>query len=455
MGLTYSTFLRTCDRLDIGNITDVNQVISCKTDGTLIGLPSNSSSPTDIYLFEFKLGSVYKGEEIIKGVQKIFISEFNSPIIQHPQTIINSNGIKYEYFIYKMVISQLLHHNINPHFVKFLGGSLDINYNQLLQYLILSTGISNPAQIENNFRRNLIYMLEGLQGRPAITDNNISYAIRNSSRIVQDRSTPNNYKYGFILTEALSIKNINTFVEYTNMPIEDTITFDNLINCIHTPSENTVYMNACVNILFQIATACYALFLSGTSHNDLHAGNILIKKIPERVNLYYIEGKMYKLKTTYTALIFDYDRSYNTGFTNEILNTLSPSFNQTNDLIEQRDFVKIACYALKNFNIAERNYMISILTNDIVTRTLLNDRYNDPSCFLRGRPYTDNPATDFIKPAQYRKINNLPIIIEKIGSHMSKYSDPVTHVYITDSRCFKNHQIDNNSILKIAQTIPI
>jgi len=44
-------------------------------------------------------------------------------------------------------------------------------------------------------------------------------------------------------------------------------------------------------ILFQLAVACYALFLSRTTHNDLHDGNVILVE-NEAVITYDIEGKI-------------------------------------------------------------------------------------------------------------------------------------------------------------------
>lgn len=454
MGTTYSTFFNSCDRLDIDNIVDdVNRVISCKDPKTLIGLPSNSASPTDIYLFNFKPVTTYKGEDLKKGIQKIFISDVNYPATISKNLSIQSNSIKYEYYIYKMVTSKILYHNINPHFVKFLGGSLNISYQQLKDYLIDSSRLS-PSVLETNFKRNLLYILNSLINRPAITDSVLPPGI---SPVDINNINPNSYKYGFILTEALDVKSINTFTDYQNMNNGDTITFQKLIDLkdtITTTIDHSEWLHHCIKILFQIATACYSLFLTGTTHNDLHCGNILIKKIPERVNLYYIDGKIYKYKTTYTALIYDYDRSYNIGFNNDILDKLSPSYNATNDLIEQRDFVKCVCYIFKKFNTSEQNTMLNCLSSDIPTQQLISNRYKDPSCFLRGYPYTNNPVTDFLKPVHYNKMYSLPKIIDQIASTLQQETVlESTHVYISDNRCFQNYQIDNNMILKIAQSI--
>jgi hypothetical protein len=96
---------------------------------------------------------------------------------------------------------------------------------------------------------------------------------------------------------------------------------------------------------FQITSACYALFLSGVNHNDLHAGNVIIKKIKPCVNEYNVNGNRWQIFTDFTVLLYDFDRAYCYDYEN-MLNRGTNS-NVKNSLNKSKDLAKIFYYLFK------------------------------------------------------------------------------------------------------------
>ena len=143
MGNTVSNqFYRNCQNMNYQNIIDINGAIQCATN--LRGLPSNSASPSDLLRFQFPSvpQSHYNGEIINGGFQKIFISNLEQlnidfPVYVRPNSIVTltTNALYYEYYVYMEKIRNLLEKNVNPHFIKVLGGVRDTPFENLFRYM--------------------------------------------------------------------------------------------------------------------------------------------------------------------------------------------------------------------------------------------------------------------------------------------------------------------------------
>ena len=153
MGNTLQQFYNSCNRLNLQNITDVNTIVNCAKNGTLRSVVSQSVSPSEKYVFDFVDDAHYDGHKIKHGFQKLFIS--SSSNVSNPVY----NSLIYEYYVNSLIIKPLTDFSVNPHFVKFLGGKLNVSFDNVVYYLSHKTGLS-INEVAYNFSRNINYLIE-------------------------------------------------------------------------------------------------------------------------------------------------------------------------------------------------------------------------------------------------------------------------------------------------------
>lgn len=370
-------------------LTNVNDVLNCVIPNSLIGLPSDSASPSDTCLISFNPNTKLNELKLSKGFIKYYVTDTSGIPIQYINEI---NALKYETVIYKWV-RRLTTYGVNGHFVKVLGGADGINFDTMSKFLSTYSGMSQK-DIDRNLYRNSNFMTFALSSaRPAITENKVYKPLPLSEDKVHK------FKYAFILTEGLTIDKL----PYNN-PTKETEITDNLHklynlsigSCLRfhdmiainthfqrilgfTPNPSLehaekTFHTYLISVLFQACTACYSLYINGIAHNDLHSGNVLVRKIPYTLLKYNVieTGKTYFVFSHFFAKIFDWDRSFsiNVGKNNILNSPVLFKANQTNDLIEQRDFIKLLCYLYKSFYV--QNGSKVQLTNIFITKKLLN-----------------------------------------------------------------------------------
>ena len=212
------------------------------------------------------------------------------------------------------------------------------------------------------------------------------------------------------------------------------------------------------SILFQVATACYALFLSNTAHNDLHPNNIMIKKIRNTVNAYNIDGMLYKQRTNIMPLLFDWDRSYVKGFANPALTPALHYANQTNELIEQRDFVKLCCFVYQFLGENERELLLNLLCKNDQGIQMLKQRYIDANCSLIKITDEEEEEINYNQPAiaseEFENIRSLPDIIQRLNMFNVNFTNlEPDNLYICSPGVFNNGFVDEKNVLKIARAM--
>lgn len=374
---------------DEKKLTNVNDVLNCVMPNSLIGLRSDSASPSDICIIKFNTGTKMNGLPLTKGFIKYYVTDTSGIPIQYINEI---KALKYETVIYQWV-KQLIKNGVNGHFVKVLGGADGINFDKMSRFISTYSGMSQ-TDIDRNLYRNSNFMTFALPTvRPSITDNKVY------SPLPLTEDQVHNFEYAFVLTEGLTIEklpfsppsnetqvmdNLQSFYDLTLgtcMRFYDMITINTYLqkilgfhpNPVLEHSEN-IFHTYLISVLFQASTACYSLFLNGITHNDLHSGNVLVRKIPYTLITYNVQetGKTYFVFAHFFAKLFDWDRSFsNKVGRNPSLN--SPAMfkaNQTNDLIQQRDFIKLLCYFYKSFYISDGK--TTHLTNIFLTKKLLS-----------------------------------------------------------------------------------
>jgi len=313
-----------------------NFVLSCVMNGSLIGLPSNSASPTDQWLVKFQPDTLYTYENtslnITDGFMKVFIT---SPLLNNYKSSIDTlAALRQEIKIYKS-IQTIMQNQINGHFVRYLISvdesetlTVDNLYNFLYEKINRNKVRENlgidkkdeivkkdeiDSKISDNFWRNIAcifasmnteYFLrlgtpesklisELIGSRPAIQNNLSSYdgLIEYMKILSFDRSyLKQNIRFGFIVTESVKIDESKSFYD---LPANYSRTLENLINELiaHAKNGHLDEVKELIKIILtaylQVATACYSLFVNGISHNDLHTGNIWVKTLDKNEQIYY------------------------------------------------------------------------------------------------------------------------------------------------------------------------
>lgn len=345
---------------------DINEIVSCVENGTLRGIPADSASPTDVYIFKFRPNTFYGIEPVQHGFMKIFVS---NPVKFYRDFEEEIEALNYEIKVYERT-KKLIDNNVIGHFVKYFT-----SLNQPTKFSNLNNFISEKANISigdarKNLKRNTIFMIknQGINQRPSITDNTRVVTQPN----VFSLSEQHDVRYKFILTEAvvpyvpyynpISSTLITQIQDFRNtMSVNSSIKLSYIndflgkIRCYTNINECKFLLNTLLEIYFQLAVTTYAMYLNGFVHNDLHDGNIWIKRI-NSTNIKYTlrdvsESPFYTLKSCNNfSMLYDYDRSYIINKDNPLLasSIYLEEYNQTNELIQQRDFVKILCYLLKN-----------------------------------------------------------------------------------------------------------
>ena len=476
---TSSNFYSNCENLNVANITDINGIVSCANN--LKGQKSDSASPSDLLLFDFKINTNYEGENITKGFQKIFISNYDELISRYNIEMSNNNKIDisdhkkkidilfYEYYVYLNKIKNLLDRNVNPHFVKVIGGKLDVNYNNMKKYILDKVDIDTSIKLNRNdiikfnFTNNFISMSHSLL-RDSLTENidrkiikDVNYfIIKDNKYSPTDLYTKmyniiENVKYGFIMTEGIDLINIFNFKQFIEMPLYKGIALKKFV-ILTNKSDNYLYY-----FCFQLVSACYALFLTGINHNDMHFGNILIKKVKPHINEYHINDKVYKILIDYKIIIYDFDRAYCESY-NESKKYeniyLSDYKNHLiyNNLFLFKDIFKIFMHLYHVTNDINKKKLLSIISK--------NYHVNE----LKKLFNTKNESGDinywietYITKAQLSEdnYNSIDFILEKLFLEFKDFNKERlskedqnslnTHIYVCNPLMFsKGNILDNN-----------
>ena len=373
------------------------------------GLQSNSSSPTDTWIVNFKDDITYDYKNLKTAFLKIFIDPdklFNN---------VESLALKYELNIYKFIINNIIKYKICPNFVKYLAIGEKCSYSDLLK--ILTNNLYDPLGVRvldidectKNLNRNLYYIFNELKNRPAIQNNSLK-----SYSSFSDKT----YEYNIILTE--------------NM--EDSMTLNKWLNNY---SNKPAYDLEFFNIIFQIAVACYVMSLSKLVHNDLHSSNIFIKDLGvETTFIYNINSKEFVIKTRYQPLIYDFDRGYveKLGKNPLLTYNLCNKNSQCNIFIENKDIIKIFCYVYKYVRNSTKDIILKLLSDTYEYRENIKNTYDLKSskdglkyCFLQYLDDFDYNEKS-IPIEWYSNFNNNMNIISNIANYIPIYTTDLVDI---------------------------
>jgi hypothetical protein len=328
-----------CPGLDPGQLS--KKIKSVK------GKSSNSSSLTDIYILRLDDGrDVY---------MKVFSMSDN----------IGHMNLKYEFFVYLLKVKYLS--LVSPNFVTPIAGKIYCNSDEIIDYLDgrvkdkTSKNILSRDELLYRFYRNLTITNiseSGVKKRPSIQDE----LFRNL--------------YGYIVTGPSFKDNYTT------------------IESLESFTQGNLYKSNVMEIVTQLAVACYCMNSVQLVHNDLHAGNVLVYTYNKPINIQYsLDSVKINISTKYVIKIFDFDRS---NMDCAIISDCSNQFNskmvdsgQDKIINSMKDFVKTICYLpessrfKKSDLILKDNRYLHIYSNMI-----------DKDCFYKRKSFTDKQWSD-------------------------------------------------------------
>jgi hypothetical protein len=408
---------------DLSERTDVCKIYNCVDK--VEGIRSNSVSPTDTWIINFKKGTQYDKQNLQYGFFKVFLNSFTVSTLSKPYSNVLPRiiGLEYEILVYKNIIKPLINYNVCPNFVRYLASGNNCTYNDLFNMLNKNTGLS-AEKIKECLNRNINCMKKDCGKRFAIN----KYVPRSYFRsdiadlYIDTTEIPNSYKFNIILNERLPLKSVTLDAWLvTNKDIE-----------------NIWY------ILFQICAACYSMSLCKMTHNDLHLGNIFIEERDDIEKIVYIiNNKKYILYTRYKVFIFDFDRSYCQNLGDNIINPINNIF------IDNIDIIEVLCEVSNYIDNSMYKCKIANAICKSVNQAEYISKKGIKRCFLREN---------------YNNYNSSIQILENIGSYLPDITlkrKVIMYVYVCNSEAFSdgffNYEIQKKiytETLKIIDIIP-
>lgn len=313
---------------NLNALSDVCDVASCISK--VVGLASGSASPSDTWLLTLKPGANYDGFPLTRAFLKFHINYRSLealPDVDLDRDLLTLYGLEYEIKIYRDIIKPMIDRGICPNFLLFLGAGQNCALGDLMDMLMANippraTAAQRDQQLkkyEDRFERNITYMANQLEKRPSITTDE-------KLNLTKQRISPSlDWRFNLLLTHQIKAEELFDF-------------FD-------THKENSAELWI---VLFQVAAACYAMSLAHLTHNDLHIGNIWVKKLSAERNLLYVYGGVYyQLQNVrHKSIVFDFDRSHSDllGRNELIVGNTCHNYAQCNEFIPNKDVIKMFYY---------------------------------------------------------------------------------------------------------------
>ena len=388
-------------RRAINDITNKN-LCNIQSDVYRIeGIASNSASPTDSWILYFKNNVISENKIVTTAFMKIYINPEYYKRVSDNRTNPNYEydlyalyALDYETRVYRDVIKPLIIKNICPNFVKYINSAINCTYKNLLEFLTdgklrNNNIVINNNQCNKNLNRNISYMYNQLQNRPAVQDNLPNYPFK---------EIYNTSRFNIILNETINKPYLS---------IERWLKTGRNIDSIEF-----------WNILFQICYGCYCMSLSRMNHNDLHSQNVYIEDLGKNIEIIYIINKVpIIINSRYKVKIYDFDRGFVERLGNNMINEYNcGSVSQCNEFFENKDIIKILCYVnrILHSGSLKQNNLLNLFSNNREKIRELLGVYNTDNCFLQNPRYNNISA-----PASfYTGLYNTSQILNNIISHL-------------------------------------
>jgi hypothetical protein len=250
------------------------------------GRASDSASATDTWVCELKPGTTFNDRVISSTFMKIGINPASMPkppkhspkATEFLDRIEAATGLMYEFQVYHSVVTPILDANICPNFLRSYLVSYNCQYDDLLETLKIGLVKHkiNPDLAYKHLNRNISYMYDGKDNRPAIQSNKglvAAYPLPSLRYMVLTTEFTNVTDYWVWLGQGHSLESRRT-------------------------------------VLLQIAIALYVMSKSKLMHNDLRAPNIFVQKLPKAESWVYAinDYEAIGLHTQYLVELYDFDR---------------------------------------------------------------------------------------------------------------------------------------------------
>lgn len=381
------------------------------------GLKSNSASPTDTWILSLNEDLTTPMKTKIRNLfMKLYISPRSLYAYKHikgiDDRILNLTALNYEIQVYYLVRNLVLG-KVSPCFVIILTNGDNCSFKNIMDILSIQ---SIP---EKNFVRNISYTISGENNRPSINDNKYKFVDNATEAIIKSSA------YNIIVTEPISADNLFDWMDSRKYNQKDLW-----------------------KILFQVSVATYSLFLANINHNDLHAGNVFIVDLGKEEMYYYrVNGTDYTLKTRYLAKLYDFDRAYFKGVKNDLLEGWScDEYSQCNNLVENRDFIKLMCYVYNDLSVL-KDKILALIAPNIKSREILDNTYNVKRCFLQTE---DRGKLISLPTRVYKEFYTMTEIINTLFSYINETFSPMeikSQLKVENIYCCMPEFFNSNGIL--------
>lgn len=258
---------------------------------SVTGLPASSASLSDMYILKCKPNVKFSGKPVSHLFVKLSVSASSlTPAvlaILEPHLLSRQGfaGSKTELLFKRLayaqmeasayeVVKKIYYSHMCPFFVRVYGVGFDCTYGQILKLL---------DTVSHNFERNLWYMLTNVSQRPAIHEDT-----KEDDTLFKSLDPDHVLRFNLLLLQYVqhpSVLNLMMQGHYNNLSL-------------------------LLQLTFMVGYGCYALFLNGLCHRDLHLGNVLVEPCgEERTLVLIVDDRAYRLKVTEFPRLFDFDRS--------------------------------------------------------------------------------------------------------------------------------------------------
>jgi hypothetical protein len=447
-----------------------SSVLKPQINQKIIGLSSASESPSEqiITLYD-EIQKVPLNNVVINkksDFKKIFINPSSLPT-DYGFYKLPIEALDYELRFYLEVVKPLLDFEISPHFVRYYDSGFNLG---LLDYLEMynvkdKNNISSINDVKQIIR-NIFYMYYQERKRPSINtpfnndgvssndgfnlfekNNNEKQINKNLEKLFdQVNSTWKTNSKKVKELDKNIIKNLTfNYITLQSIDSNNTKTFFEMLNRYQTGYNNPYVKCFYYIMIFQVAQACFSLWLSKSVQNDLHTGNIWVTVRPENKQKikYIINDKEYNLYTNICCRIYDFDRSYaeklgNNPFlakTDLCLSSKSCNISRNGP----RDFLQFLCNVItiisgdpsaKEFLEELYDLIIPKDNTNLKEYFVKDNKYNERCLLAYGKtPIPDNKLQEF---------NSYPVIIDKIFNHINYINSTIAPV--------KPENITNNEL---------
>lgn len=382
-------------KCELTEYSNVCEMAKCLT-GNVVGLSSDSASPTDTWIVDFIDGTTHENEPIKNAFLKMWISNetfkrTNTAEDDKFQELMAKNsGLNYEVAVYRDIVKPLIETNICTNFIKFLGAGKDCSFDDVVSMAMGSGNKSGISSYEDNvFSTSVIIANDNnsIMKRKKITDTYTTEEVEKLEVSAPRKTVKEKFTYNIIANEVIKpgTMSLSEFLDKT---------VDNVVKS---------------KVIFQALAACYAMSCSKMIHNDLHLGNVYIeplnevdesklppgwsRKVSSQGKTYYYNqaknestwihpgitygkstrmnylygGDLYTFETNYIAKVFDFDRSYvqrfgNNPFLHKEKDWVCDDYSQCNKYIENLDALKLMSGIYRTIDTSYKDELLDICT---------------------------------------------------------------------------------------------